>query len=149
MRPLMPHLIGIKTDSDGLDVTDLENQLNNGNAKGAKILITVVNGSNPTGGSLNFERRMKLLEIAEKYDLFIIEDDPYYWLDFQEEKCKSLFKLNKEIGYSQEAPDGRVLRSDSLSKIVSSGLRIGWLTGPKEVIEKVVLHQQVSILEWR
>merc|ERR1712178_579082 len=44
------------------------------------------------------------------------------------------------------APGGRVLRTDSLSKIVSSGLRIGWLTGPKDIVEKVVLHQQASTM---
>lgn len=144
LRPLNPDLIGIKTDGDGLDMADLEEKFANGIASGAKILITVVNGSNPTGGSLSSKRREKLLELAEKHDLFIIEDDPYYWLDFQDEKCKSLFKLNQEIGYTENAPDGRVLRSDSLSKIVSSGLRIGWLTGPKQIIERVILHQQVS-----
>jgi len=139
-------LCGVRTDKDGMNMDDLERKLQN-EAKGAKLLITVPNGSNPTGASMSLERRHRLLEIAEAYDLFIIEDDPYFWLTYdRQNRLPSLFQLEnqKNKTYPDLAPAGRVLRSDSLSKTISSGIRIGWQTGPKELIDRVVKHQEAS-----
>lgn len=161
LQPMGAQLVGINTDKNGMNIDDLEKQLKKGNkGEGAKLLITVPNGSNPTGASLSLERKLRLLEIADHYDLFIIEDDPYYWLTYdKEDKVPSLFCLenrkflengtdsdyrNTENNYRKTAPAGRVLRSDSLSKTISSGIRIGWQTGPKQLIDRVVKHQEAS-----
>ncbi|XP_059501025.1 kynurenine/alpha-aminoadipate aminotransferase, mitochondrial isoform X3 [Stegostoma tigrinum] len=78
-----------------------------------------------------------LAAIARKYDLLIIEDDPYYFLQFEKPWAPSFLSLDV---------DGRVIRTDSFSKILSSGLRMGFLTGPKPLIDRVVLHIQVSTM---
>ena len=101
--------------------------------------MTVSNGGNPNGSSMSLDRRQKLIEIADIYDLLIIEDDPYYFLQF-EEPVESIFSLD----WNSSSPSRRTIRSDSLSKVVSAGIRVGWITGPSEVISKVELHTQVS-----
>ena len=100
--------------------------------------MTVSNGGNPNGSSMSLDRRRKLIEIADIYDLLIIEDDPYYFLQF-EEPVESIFSLD----WNSSSPSRRTIRSDSLSKVVSAGIRVGWITGPTEVISKVELHTQV------
>ena len=100
--------------------------------------MTVSNGGNPNGSSMSLARRQKLIEIADIYDLLIIEDDPYYFLQF-EEPVESIFSLD----WNSSSPSRRTIRSDSLSKVVSAGIRVGWITGPTEVISKVELHTQV------
>ena len=102
--------------------------------------MTVSNGGNPNGASMSLDRRRQLLDIAEHYDLLIIEDDPYYFLQF-EKPVESIFTLD----WGNEARK-RTIRSDSLSKVVSAGIRIGLLTGPSEVIQKVELATQASTL---
>ena len=105
--------------------------------------MTVSNGGNPNGSSMSLDRRQKLIEIADIYDLLIIEDDPYYFLQF-EEPVESIFSLD----WNSSSPSRRTIRSDSLSKVVSAGIRVGWITGPSEVISKVELHTQVSSHWW-
>ncbi|XP_044081046.1 kynurenine/alpha-aminoadipate aminotransferase, mitochondrial isoform X3 [Neovison vison] len=78
-----------------------------------------------------------LQALARKYDFLIIEDDPYYFLQFSKPRAPTF--LSMDI-------DGRVIRTDSFSKVLSSGLRIGFITGPKPLIERVVFHTQVSTM---
>ncbi|XP_047616571.1 kynurenine/alpha-aminoadipate aminotransferase, mitochondrial-like isoform X2 [Phacochoerus africanus] len=75
--------------------------------------------------------------LARKYDFLIIEDDPYYFLQFNKPWAPTF--LSMDI-------DGRVIRADSFSKVLSPGLRIGFLTGPKPLIERIVLHTEVSTM---
>ncbi|KPH74999.1 PLP-dependent aminotransferase family protein [Oceanobacillus caeni] len=83
---------------------------------------------NPTGTKMSLERRKRILEISSEYGIPIIEDDPY-----------SLTSFNGEIGPTLKSMDdsGNVLYISSLSKVVASGLRIGWIIGPKEVISRL------------
>ena len=93
-------------------------------------------GANPTGTILPLDRRQKIYQIACEYDLLIMEDDPYYYLQFTNgNRIPSFYSMDTE---------GRVLRFDSFSKILSSGLRLGFVTGPKPLIERIMLHMQVS-----
>ncbi|XP_047710972.1 kynurenine/alpha-aminoadipate aminotransferase, mitochondrial isoform X2 [Prionailurus viverrinus] len=78
-----------------------------------------------------------LQALARKYDFLIIEDDPYYFLQFNKSWAPTFLSMDV---------DGRVIRADSFSKVLSSGLRLGFITGPKPLIERVVLHTQVSTL---
>ncbi|XP_047573352.1 kynurenine/alpha-aminoadipate aminotransferase, mitochondrial isoform X4 [Lutra lutra] len=80
-----------------------------------------------------------LQALARKYDFLIIEDDPYYFLQFTKFKPRAPTFLSMDV-------DGRVIRTDSFSKVLSSGLRIGFITGPKSLIERVVFHTQVSTM---
>lgn len=102
------------------------------------VLYTVPSGGNPTGVSSTFERKQAVYAICSKYDVIIVEDDPYYYLQFGEKRIPSYFSIDV---------DARVVRCDSMSKILSSGLRIGWVTGPKVLIERINMHTMVTNLQ--
>lgn len=93
--------------------------------------------SNPTGATMSLDRKKEVYKICCKYNLIILEDDAYYFLHFLDEQPVSFLSLDIE---------GRVIRFDSMSKVLSSGLRLGWLTGPKQLVHYVELHIQSSIL---
>ncbi|MGG1400685.1 PLP-dependent aminotransferase family protein [Bacillus salipaludis] len=83
---------------------------------------------NPTGTLMSEERRKKVLELSSEYGIPIVEDDPYSLTSFTGEKMQTLKSLDR---------NGNVLYISSLTKIVASGLRIGWIIGPKAVIERL------------
>ena len=97
------------------------------------MLYTVPVGGNPTGVSQTLERKKEIYQIAREHNLLILEDDPYYYLQFGD----------KIPSYLSMDVDGRVLRFDSMSKILSSGLRVGWATGPTELVNVLNLITQV------
>ena len=83
---------------------------------------------NPTGTLLHLNRRKKIIEISSEYGIPVIEDDPYSLMAFDGEEISTLKSMDDH---------GNVLYISSLSKIVASGLRIGWIIGPKSVIERL------------
>ena len=129
-------LLDVDLDSHGVVPAKLREQLENWPAdkRKPKVLYTVPVGGNPTGVSQTLERKQEIYEIAREHDLLILEDDPYYYLQFGD-KVPSYFSMDV---------DGRVLRFDSMSKILSSGLRVGWATGPAELINVMNLVTQVT-----
>ncbi|XP_059830075.1 kynurenine/alpha-aminoadipate aminotransferase, mitochondrial isoform X1 [Hypanus sabinus] len=146
LRPLGCKLLGIMSDQHGIIPQSLSDTLSRWKPKDAKdpssdipkVLYTIPNGGNPTGASMTAERKMEVYQIARKYDLLIIEDDPYFFLQFQKPWAPSFLALDV---------DGRVLRTDSFSKILSSGIRIGFLSGPKPLVDRIVLHIQSSTMQ--
>eukprot|EP01114_Cavostelium_apophysatum_P017834 TRINITY_DN5385_c0_g1_i1.p1 TRINITY_DN5385_c0_g1~~TRINITY_DN5385_c0_g1_i1.p1 ORF type:complete len:426 (-),score=84.91 TRINITY_DN5385_c0_g1_i1:15-1292(-) len=146
MQPLALNLIGIDTDENGMQPEKLEKVLSSWDfaSKPLRVIYTIPTGQNPSGATLSLERRKQLYQIASKYDLVIIEDDPYYYLQLPPYKSSaSVEPLNSLLSMDK---DGRVLRFDSFSKIMSSGLRLGWVTGPKVLVERIQLDQQASAL---
>lgn len=141
LEPIGCRLVTVPTDGDGLIPEELERTLRNWDeameGPRPRVLYTIPTGCNPTGASLTLERRQRLYEIARHpdNDLLILEDDPYYFLQFGGARLPSLFSMDT---------DGRVVRFDSFSKILSAGLRIGTVTGPKPVVERINLHSQAS-----
>ena len=103
-----------------------------------KFLYTIPDFQNPTGVTLSLARRRELLEVAEEYDLLIVEDVPYKWLRFAGEDLPMLSALERESG------DGgrRVIGLYTFSKILSPGLRLGWVTADPAVIDKFVQAKQ-------
>lgn len=102
-----------------------------------KVIYLNPTGSNPTGVTMPLERRKEVYDICCKYDLLILEDDAYYFLHFLDEHPVSFLSLDTE---------GRVIRFDSMSKVLSSGLRLAWLTAPRQLVQNIELHIQSSIL---
>eukprot|EP01127_Copromyxa_protea_P016365 TRINITY_DN4843_c0_g1_i1.p1 TRINITY_DN4843_c0_g1~~TRINITY_DN4843_c0_g1_i1.p1 ORF type:complete len:394 (-),score=92.23 TRINITY_DN4843_c0_g1_i1:12-1193(-) len=142
LLPLGLNLVGIPVDENGMVVDELEKVLENWDTKypgkrRPRVIYTIPTGQNPSGATLSASRREQLYKVASKYNLLILEDDPYWDLRFGGDDLKSLISMDTE---------GRVLRFDSFSKICSSGLRLGYATGPAPLIEKIQLHQQVSAL---
>ncbi|XP_070613533.1 kynurenine/alpha-aminoadipate aminotransferase, mitochondrial isoform X2 [Erythrolamprus reginae] len=145
LRPLGCNIINVPSDQHGMIPKALKEVLSGWGPEDVKklkndtpkFLYTIPNGGNPTGASLTTERKKEIYQLARQYDFLIIEDDPYYFLQFGKPRAPTF--LSMDI-------DGRVIRTDSFSKILSSGLRIGFLTGPKPLIDRVILHIQVSTM---
>ncbi|KAJ2945042.1 hypothetical protein O0L34_g1938 [Tuta absoluta] len=140
LKPYNPEILGIPEDSHGMRPEILEavltSRLNQG-LKMPKMLYTIPIGSNPTGSVLTEERKRHIYELACKYDFLILEDDPYMFLNYTDKPVPSFLSLDS---------CGRVLRLDSLSKVVSSGLRAGWVTAPTPLVQRLELHTQAELL---
>ncbi|KAL6118447.1 aadat [Pungitius sinensis] len=145
LQPLGCNLINVPSDQHGMIPAALKEVLSRWDASevhepgstAPKVLYTIPNGGNPTGASMTTQRKQEVYELARQYDMLIIEDDPYYFLQF--DKPWSPTFLSMDV-------DGRIIRTDSFSKILSSGLRIGFVTGPKPLVDRVVLHIQASTM---
>ncbi|KAM9500150.1 kynurenine/alpha-aminoadipate aminotransferase, mitochondrial isoform 1-T1 [Clarias gariepinus] len=145
MQPLGCNIINVPSDQYGMIPEALRDILARWDPADAqklgssvpRVLYTIPNGGNPTGASMTTERKQKVYELAQSYDFLIIEDDPYYFLQFQKPWAPTFLSMDV---------DGRVIRTDSFSKILSSGLRIGFVTGPKPLVDRVVLHIQASTM---
>ncbi|KAI0635984.1 PLP-dependent transferase [Trametes polyzona] len=138
-------MIEIHTDQHGTDVDGLRKRLESwpaGKPK-PKVLYTVPFGCNPTGMTTTLERRLQVLELARKHNFLILEDDPYYYLYFgSAPRPPSYFTLERD-----QPEVGRVIRFDSLSKVLSSGMRIGFISAPQIIIDAVILHTMTSNLQ--
>ncbi|XP_043746844.1 kynurenine/alpha-aminoadipate aminotransferase, mitochondrial-like isoform X2 [Cervus elaphus] len=145
LQPLGCNMINVSSDEHGIIPDSLREILSKWKPEDSKdpekntpkFLYTVPNGNNPAGNSFTAERKREIYELARKYDFLIIEDDPYYFLQFNKPWAPTFLSMDV---------DGRVIRADSFSKVLSSGLRVGFITGPKPLIERIVLHIQVSTL---
>uniref|UniRef100_A0AAY4BL09 Aminotransferase class I/classII large domain-containing protein n=1 Tax=Denticeps clupeoides TaxID=299321 RepID=A0AAY4BL09_9TELE len=145
LLPLGCNIINVPSDQHGMIPEALGDILSrwdpaDAHAPGSsvpRVLYTIPNGGNPTGASMTARRKQEVYELARKYDFLIIEDDPYYFLQFQKPWAPTFLSMDV---------DGRIIRTDSFSKILSSGLRIGFVTGPKPLVDRVVLHIQASTM---
>ncbi|ANF57115.1 aminotransferase-like domain-containing protein [Halotalea alkalilenta] len=127
-----PDFVSLPSDDQGLDPEALNAAL----LDGAKCLYTIPNFQNPTGRRLPLARRQALAALAEQRGLTLIEDDPYGELDYQGAHLPSLLAL---------APRN-TLHLGSFSKVLSPGMRLGYVVGPVEVIDKLVQLKQASDL---
>ncbi|KAL2148023.1 hypothetical protein VTI28DRAFT_79 [Corynascus sepedonium] len=132
-------LVEVCSGPDGVDPSDLERVLSAWpeNRRRPTVLYTVPTGSNPTGRSCSETNKARILRLAKRFNFMIFEDDAYYFLNFEEDpskRARSYLSLEREVN----GETGRVMRFDSLSKIVSSGMRLGILTGPAAAVQKVV-----------
>lgn len=126
-------LVGVDVESDGMDVSKLEEALKAN--PDAKLLYTIPTFQNPTGTTMSLKKRKRVLELASEYDLLIMEDNPYGDLRFAGEDLPTLKSLDSE---------GRVIYCGSFSKILSPGMRLGYVIGPQKLLEKVEMLKQVN-----
>jgi 2-aminoadipate transaminase len=126
---------GINLDKDGINPDELERLVIRliDSGRRPKFIYIIPDFQNPSGITLSYERRQRVIEIANRYDLLIVEDSPYSELRFQGEKIPSLHSLDTE---------GRVLLMKTFSKIFCPGFRLGWIVGPMPVIDKMVVAKQ-------
>lgn len=142
--PLRIKTVAIEMDDKGIDPSNLEETLQNWDTnestkhlKRPKLIYLMPTGHNPTGITLSLERRRRVVELANKYNFLIIEDDPYYHLQLDDnEHIPSLLKFDTE---------GRVIRIDSFSKMLMPGLRVSIVTANKLFINKLSMHNDLSI----
>ncbi|KAK9497125.1 hypothetical protein O3M35_004501 [Rhynocoris fuscipes] len=140
VRPYNPIYLSLPQDKDGIRPDILEKKLEyclQNNIALPKLLYVNPTSCNPSGVCLSTERKRIIYNLACKYNFLILEDDSYYYLHFLKENPVSFLSLDVE---------GRVIRFDSFSKILSSGLRLGFVTGPEPLIRNIELRLQISTL---
>lgn len=148
-RPLGISLIPTQMDNCGPCPSSLERTLSSwavdypGRPK-PRILYTIPTGQNPTGITQPLERRLAILKVAEAHDLLVLEDDPYYYLQFP--KSDDSYFSTIIPSYLALCRTGRVIRLDSTSKILAPGLRLGWLTAPKTVVEAYQASHDLGVV---
>jgi len=135
--------IPVRADEDGMIVDELEAALR----IGPKFIYILPNFQNPSGSTLSLERRQKLIEIADKYGVPIIEDDPYGQLRYEGEHIPSVVALDSEFrGPNGCHYSGNVIYLSTFSKLLAPGLRLAWVIAPPEVIRKLVMIKQAADL---
>ncbi|MEM2253659.1 MAG: PLP-dependent aminotransferase family protein [Desulfurococcaceae archaeon] len=129
-------VVGIKLDDHGMKTVALEEELKRLKSIDAlpKFIYVIPTAQNPSGVTMSLERRKHLMELASKYDLIVVEDDPYsfFLFDYRAE-ATPLKYLDKE---------DRVIYISTASKILAPGIRIGWIMPPKELVRRLELLKQ-------
>ncbi|MBR7008522.1 MAG: PLP-dependent aminotransferase family protein [Ruminococcus sp.] len=125
-------LKGVTLKEDGMDLEELEGVLKNG---GVKLIYVIPNFQNPTGRTTSLEKRKGLYELAKKYGAIILEDNPYGDLRISGENIHSIKSMDK---------DGIVMYSRTFSKVLAPGIRVGYISAPKEIVSKMIVCKQVS-----
>jgi 2-aminoadipate transaminase len=126
--PTEPAFAPVRTDEDGMDTDHLEEVL--AAHPNAKMLYTIPDFQNPTGVTLSLERRRRLIELANAYELLVVEDTPYRALRYEGDSLPTVKSLDTE---------GRVLHLGSFSKILAPALRLGWAVATPEILERLTL----------
>lgn len=127
------NLVGIPLEDDGMDMAALEEALKT--QPSVKLIYVIPNFQNPTGGVMSLEKRKQLYALACKYNVAILEDNPYGYLRYDGEEVASIKSMDIE---------NRVIYSGTFSKILAPGFRTGYVSGPAEVISKMVVCKQVA-----
>lgn len=126
-------LKGLDVGDDGIDPEALENLLKND--KRVKLIYLIPTFQNPAGITMSLEKRKAVLEIAKKYRVPILEDNPYGELRFSGEDIPTIKSMDDE---------GLVAYTGSFSKILSAGMRVGFLCGHKDLLQKVTVVKQTN-----
>ena len=130
-------LISAPVDGEGVDTDTLEQLIAEHKPKMVYLIPTF---GNPSGAMLNLERRKRVLELAVTYQTLIVEDDPYGDLYFGEAPPPSMLALSSQVPGSRDW----LAHCGSLSKVLSPGLRVGWMIAPPELLAKATMCKQFS-----
>lgn len=158
--PMGVRMVGVAMDAEGLLAESLDDILSNWDeaARGGRkpfLLYTIPTGQNPTGATQSEKRRREVYKVAQKHDLIILEDEPYYFLQMEPyagigapepEAPKSHDEFIKALvpSFLSLDTDGRVMRMDSFSKVVAPGSRVGWITASQQIVDRYGKHADVS-----
>ncbi|MDN5351907.1 MAG: 2-aminoadipate transaminase [Clostridiales bacterium] len=125
-----PTFVDIPMDDEGVLPEALEKALK---AHTVKMVYLIPDFQNPTGRTLSLERRKRIVELANQYDVLIVEDSPYSELNYSDEKLPPLKHFDTE---------GRVIYLSTFSKIICPGFRLGWIAASPELIQKLSLLKE-------
>lgn len=132
-RTYEPELVGVSVEDDGMSMEGLEEALK-ANPE-VKFIYTIPTFQNPTGTTLSLVKRKRMLELADEYDVLILEDNPYGDLRFSGEDIPTIKSMDT---------NGRVIYIGSFSKILSPGMRLGYVIAPAPLAEKIEVLKQVN-----
>lgn len=125
--------VGVELEADGISIEKLEKTLKE--TPRVKLLYLIPTFQNPSGITTSYEKRKAVYDLAKKYGVVILEDNPYGELRFSGEDIPTVKSLDTE---------GIVMYCSSFSKILSSGMRVGYLCGPKELVDRCVVIKQAN-----
>ena len=132
-----PKVLGVPIDASGVQVDKLEAMIQQHKPKLVYIIPTF---GNPSGALLTKERRLKILQLAVQYKTIVIEDDPYGDLYFGEAPPPSMLALSDQVPGSRDW----LVHCGSLSKVLSPGLRVGWMVAPPDLLARATMCKQFS-----
>lgn len=130
-RSYNARLVGVPVESDGMDMQALEKALQT--EKRARFIYTIPNFQNPSGVTMSLEKRRQMYELAKRYQVMILEDNPYGDLRFAGKHVPAIKSFDE---------DGLVVYMGSFSKVISPGMRVGYAIGPKPVLQKMIVCKQ-------
>ena len=141
-NPYEPEYVSVRSDHEGIVTDELEVALQ----RHPRCMYVLPSFQNPSGVTFTLQRRQQLVELAGRYDVPIIEDDPYSQLRFEGETLPSLLSLEdarqRQHGQADEFYQGNVILLNTFSKVLTPGLRVAWIVAPAEVIHKLTLAKQ-------
>ena len=132
------NFVSVPIDEDGMRTDLLEERLR----AGIKFIYVLPNFQNPTGLTLSYERRLQLIELADKYGVPIIEDDPYGQLRYEDEHLPAVVVLDSQTRSQESCYSGNVIYMSTFSKTLAPGIRLAWVIAPPEIIYKLILAKQ-------
>jgi len=135
-RAYLPRFVEAPTDDNGLIPEDLEQIL--AREPRVKMIYVIPDFQNPSGRCWSLERRKAFMEIVSRYNVVVLEDNPYGELRYEGENLPSLKSMDK---------NGQVVMFGTFSKILAPGMRIAWILAEKDLIEKFVLIKQGADLQ--
>ncbi len=139
-RALGTKLVGVPVQADGMDMDALEAALRDNDR--VRFIYTIPNFQNPAGITMSLEKRRRLYELACRYDVLIVEDNPYGDLRFAGEHVPAIKSMDT---------DGRVVYAGSFSKVLASGIRVGFAIANKALLAKMIVAKQgedVHTTQW-
>ena len=131
-----PRVIGVESEQDGMNMEELEKVLQQ---EKVKVIYVIPDYQNPTGRSWSVEKRKKLVELAEKYSVPVVEDNPYYEINYDPDEKRPAIKH-----YDR---NGNVIFLGSYSKTFCPGLRIGWVNAHPDILNKYIIMKQGADLQ--
>ncbi|MBQ1236736.1 MAG: PLP-dependent aminotransferase family protein [Oscillospiraceae bacterium] len=132
-RSFRSQLVGVEMDDDGINIEKLEAALK-ANPR-TKFIYTIPNFQNPTGITMSLEKRKEVYRLALQYGVMILEDNPYGELRIKGEPVPTIKSLDTE---------GIVIYCGSFSKVLSPGLRVGYVVAPREIVAKLTVAKQCA-----
>ena len=131
IRSLGGRLVGVPMEEDGMDLAALEQALKDNPT--TKLIYTIPNFQNPSGITMSLEKRRGMLELAKRYQVLILEDNPYGDLRYSGEPVPAIKSLDDE---------GCVMYTGTCSKVIAPGLRVGYAIAPKTLLQKMIVCKQ-------
>ncbi len=126
-------LAGVDVEADGMNIEQLENAVKT--AENPRFIYTIPNFQNPSGATMSLEKRKAVYEIAKKYGLLIVEDNPYGDLRVAGEEVPSIKSFDE---------DGIVIYAGSFSKLLAPGIRVGYICAPAPIVAKMTVGKQAA-----
>ncbi|MDF2891704.1 MAG: PLP-dependent aminotransferase family protein [Clostridia bacterium] len=135
-KAYLPKFVEISMDDNGMIIEELERALEQN--PNAKFIYTIPDFQNPSGRTMSLERRKKLLELAYKYNVPVVEDNPYGELRFEGEMLPAIKSFDTK---------GLVIHLGTFSKTFCPGLRLGWVVASPEILSKYIVSKQGADLQ--